>query len=1295
MREIFVTELVRDVLGPRYGMYERLKKSNNPLSEYITGVLAPWTEQPARDIDAVSDLPAGGYPEEAEDDTTDVDVLPPPLLSPALDPQSRPHSIGISFSVEAESYPRIEVCLTWARYLLDQQTDQWCRKPRFSIQKIDCECEPQVWIDESGNVCQANKAEISLHVRCRKQSDRRFLITCYLVNRLSAPQASGDGKETERYIFQPQIRVKCLRGTQVVPGVVGSVADGEERRLQFLYRNHPVLARGHLCSAVWESIDPERKTDGFNLDDEEARNLPPFCWVDGELLEPDTRQRFSPPDVRTEFVPIYSVQAPLLEWREQYGPRPELRADEIAEMWDPGSIEKGLQPLVDGYRKWIRDLRDNMKDLRADQQEISQSLIRECERVAERIQRGINLLKDDKEVRLSFCFAMKAMAIQATWPKGSSRPPLRWHPFQLAFILMCLESLANPSSPDRDVCDLLWVPTGAGKTEAYLALAAFAMAYRRRRALKQTKGDRTGAGVAVISRYTLRLLTIQQFRRTLKMVTACEWLRIEGFSKGQAEGWRPKTCDITERFIWGSSRFSVGLWVGGGVTPNHLLETWGGNKEIPGALDTLKGGNGEGEPAQVLNCPACNSLLAFSELPAGQHTLFYVVYVGKGSSIPQSLPGTGSIAGATCQASTLPSGFHTLEVHISCNGTVSSKDIDTWWDNHVAKQTGVRKAFARASRPGYFIRHYNGKNGPVDCDFDICCPNPECPLHQPWTEGTPLGELHQTTGTLLEFPDGNRSVFAPEPFRHRQRSWISDRIPIPAYTVDDQIYHRCPSIVVATVDKFARMAFEPRASALFGHVRYYHGVWGYYRQYAHPSHQDQQGHPGPVGNKNSRNYVCIPPLHPPDLILQDELHLIEGPLGSLVGIYETAVDFLCRERVNYVPKYVASTATVRRAEEQVQSLFNRRLLTFPAPGTSVDDSFFIHFQQVHPLDDGASGRLYVGVCAPGRGPLTPLVRIWARLLHTAHMHQKHPCIDPFWTLTGYFNAIRELAGARALYRQDIPQRLQDIVSMQGHGNARQLDDQRCQELSSRTNSIDLPAVLESLNSIYPDAPDALLTTSMFGTGVDIPRLGLMVVHGQPKTTSAYIQSTGRVGRRRGALVVTFLRATRPRDLNHYEFFCGYHAQLHRFVEPISVTPFAPGVIQRVGGPVAVAILRNKTRVTWYPDSKAGQMHRQRSSPDVVGVPQTLEQRAMSQPATRCPNPSYVQQQIEALLDRWQQIAAKTQQQLRFVEYAISGTPTHHVVLGDPQHQYQRHLQVVYENAPQSLRDIEETCGFEV
>jgi hypothetical protein len=308
-----------------------------------------------------------------------------------------------------------------------------------------------------------------------------------------------------------------------------------------------------------------------------------------------------------------------------------------------------------------------------------------------------------------------------------------------------------------------------------------------------------------------------------------------------------------------------------------------------------------------------------------------------------------------------------------------------------------------------------------------------------------------------------------------KNSNYSSRVPISAFTVDDQIYSRIPSLLVATVDKFARLAFEPRAGALFGNINHYHSRTGYYR--------DNAGAETPSPKTHIKR---VNQLLPPDLILQDELHLIKGPLGSMVDLYETAVDTLC-ERVYegkiVSPKYIASTATVRQSQSQVKCLFDRDAFQFPPLSLSAADSFFARTpQNVHPLDTDAksqhpSGRLYVAVCAPGKGVQTPIVRIYSSMLQSIwELRQggySDSDRDPFWRLVGYFNAIRELAGALTLYRQDIPERLRhNARSMEV--NPRDLGEEI--ELSSRRDSTELPGLLTSLSQTLPDAKDIVLST---------------------------------------------------------------------------------------------------------------------------------------------------------------------------------------------------------------------------
>ncbi|GAB4537254.1 MAG: DISARM system helicase DrmA [Anaerolineae bacterium] len=1360
-RDLILIALIREVLGPRHGPHEILPENQDPRDEYITGVLAPARalrspDEIEADIDEVIEETSS-----EDDQVTQGYVVVPGVFSPALDPKSLPRSIGLSFTVQAsDGPPQIEVCATWARYQPHQ--DGWQRQPAAFLTGPVRADQNQVWIAAEG---------VRLQLRSRSLPDSSWRISLFLVN---VTEVTGDGRlATSDHIFQPQMRVSCCPGTSLVPvwtvgasNLLDSPSDSlaaEDASLALLYRERTALARGHLCGAIWRTIDPERPHPTLP-----SLGEAPFAWTDAVMAPESERAKFSPADVRTELVPCYPIEAPHMNWDEQFGPPPVLDPQILSETWQPEQVRDRLQPLVEGYQAWIQGQQLLVASLPSGQRPVAETHLHQCRQAADRIQQAIETLATDEDARLAFCFANKAIALQSRWTRGQV---LTWRPFQLAFILLNVPALADPFHPDRRTCDLLWFPTGGGKTEAYLGLAAFTLALRRRRARRNRDrdGDRTGAGVGVLSRYTLRLLTIQQFRRALGVITACEMLRVWGLDSPPGPvGWRPHGCSNHESFLWGGLRFSAGLWVGGGVAPNNLLSIGpvpgpDGLTFYVGALDILQGASREydgpnqalqrnirasrhleigGEPAQVLSCPCCRAILTVPDegLGPGQHTLHFIFQGGRTTTPPltQFLPaGSGlSIDAATLTPHAAP-GYRTLSLTFTIpdERSLSARQVDEWWYQTIASALGqqVRLLSAHPARPGYFINTYdNSQNNARQCDFDIYCPNPECELNQHvWAEQVPLsrasrsapsssgsGQLSlgvmatEQTAELPATPDMQWEE-VPEWCRRGKTKWVSNRIPIPANTVDDQIYHRCPSLVIATVDKFARLAFEPKAAALFGNVDHYHSRWGYYREGCPPSSSGNlpsgyQPHP-PGRSRGNPLHMPVAAFAPPDLILQDELHLIEGPLGSMVGLYETAIDPLCQRQQDgqaIVPKYIASTATVRQAEPQVQAIFDRRLAQFPPWATSADDRFFARDQEIHPQESDRPGRLYVAICAPGKGAQTPIVRIWSALLQSTYERwqaNQTPEVDRFWTLVGYFNAIRELAGALSLFRQDIPER----ITFQTGTGARPLD--RWLELSSRASSLDLPALLERLTISAPEALDAVFATSMFGTGVDVDRLNLMVVHGQPKTTASYIQATGRVGRQGGGLVVTFFRASRPRDLDHYEFFTGYHRALYRHVEPITVAPFSPRARERGLGPLAVILLRHATELDGQPVSlewrvqqrvsggyfaQAHWMGPHRHDPEVTVIPDLLERRAGQQPTGRRPPAGVTAQEAASELDRWAALAGLNPDPDRFVysEPAVLRPPERHVVLGDAQHRAQG-LSEAYENAPQSLREVEETTGF--
>lgn len=1354
MRHRITASLVSEVLGPRDGPFEILPKNQDPRGEYITGVLAPVNaSRISDDIESDSDKMTAESvsPDPQEDEDTQYEAVVPSAVSPALDPKSLPRSIGLSFSVEAEEEPQIEICSTWARYI--DHRDGWQRQPQIFLTGVVRADVDQNW--------QAGPS-VSLQMRSRSLPQGGTRVSLFLIN--TTELAKPTQPSTSEFIFQPQIRVASCEGTELLPvRQVNLRNDGnneslslEDNSLALLYHEQAALARGHLCGAVWKTIDPERPHPTLNAD------MAPFAWTDSCLIPETERLKFSPADVRTELTPCYPIAAPEMNWDDEYGQSPVLDPELLAEAWEPSQLRQNLQPLIDGYLAWISRQEHSIAALPNAEQRVATLHLEKCQQAVDRIRQAVDILVENESARLSFCFANKAIALQSRWSRNQV---ITWRPFQLAFILLNIPALADPFHTDRRICDLLWFPTGGGKTEAYLGLTAFVLALRRR--LEHISGGNLkGAGTGVLSRYTLRLLTIQQFRRAVGLITACEFLRVQNINTSTGPvGWRPRDYHDRGTFLWGEPRFSAGLWVGGGVTPNSMLSIGpipmrDGMIFYAGALDILQGAKRNydgpntslrrniraaryleisGEPAQVLTCPCCKSVLAVPDegLISGQHTLHFVFECGNVSSLS---PAQVSVAGLPLTLDAIrishhsATRYHTLSMTFTIdeNNKLSTNELDEWWYRSIAPILGSNATLlsARPSRPGYFILTFdNSQNNSRQCDFDVYCPNPDCELNScAWAEQVPLarserssaggpvtaGQGSTETTAALPMISGVQWQNVPDAFRHGVSSRISNRIPIPALTVDDQIYHRCPSLIIATVDKFARLAFEPKAASIFGNVNHYHARWGYYREGAPPSwgNLPRRYRPHPPGqNAQSPLHIQVRHFQPPDLIVQDELHLIEGPLGSMVGLYETAVDLLCQNSVDgriMRPKYVASTATVRQAEPQVQSLFDRELFQFPPWCLSADDRFFARNQPIHPLDSERAGRLYIAICAPGKGAQTPIIRIWSGLLQSVFLEWQNNQtmeLDRFWTLVGYFNAVRELAGALSLFRQDIPERMAFLAQ----SNSRPLD--RWLELSGRqTKSLDLPSILDRLGTPLPDAQDVVFATSMFGTGVDVDRLGLMVVHGQPKTTASYIQATGRVGRRNGGLVVTFFRASRPRDLDHYEFFTGYHHALHRYVEPVTVAPFSPRARERALGPVAVTLLRQARELGGYPVStewlvqqrlsgayfsNACRMGNCRHDSDVDVIPELMEDRANRQPEGRRPPAGATSSEVSSELDRWAALAAMHPNPGDFVYYEPTALnlPQRHVVLGDAQHRSFGLLEA-YENAPQSLREIEDTISFE-
>ncbi|MGD9101403.1 MAG: DISARM system helicase DrmA, partial [Anaerolineae bacterium] len=1035
--------VIADLLGPADGPKE-IVDERNIRDRYLVGRLAPrgHSALPEQSDDATLGGPDG------EDGLTEA---PPPKAATLF-----PSSIGLTFAVSGDA-PALQITARWGRYERVRIEDDayrnkdgtlrsvWRRVPVEAV-SAPISLRPGRLPDWSPDPDRPDVFVQGLARLREEQSSElveEWVVTLFLVNGQQKPARNTD----EAWLFQPELVVAAPDGSAVFqkrPALLDD-AELETQTMAMLYRRRVEFAVGHGI-AVQAELAPGQVDRATRL--------------------------------RTVVVPAYEVPQTTPPTVEEIPALAGLTLDmkALSQVAD-GDFSAQLSPLVGAYAAWIEAQAARIAaepDL-APYRDAARHAIAHCRRTLERIRAGVALLDADPQAAHAFRFANRAMhqqRVRSLYAAGVRRaqspnlaeidipPNHSWRTFQLAFILLNLPSLTDLTHPDRSpisntqhlhraadavqvspipnpqypispTADLLWFPTGGGKTEAYLGLAAYVMGLRR---LQGEIAGRSGhAGVAVLMRYTLRLLTLQQFQRATALLCACEVIRRE------------------DPGLWGSEPFRIGLWVGRRSTPNWTQEADEAVKQL--RRDAYVGG-GRGTPHQLTNCPWCGAKIE---------------------------PG---------------------------------RDIEV-----ETPERGRGRTF-------------------------IYC-------------GDRLGRC---------------------PFGRRQ----SPAEGIPALVVDEEIYRRLPSLLIATVDKFAQMPWNGRTAMLFGQVDGYCERHGY----RSPEIEDSDRHPKKGKHPPARTLPAAP-LRPPDLIIQDELHLINGPLGTLVGLYETAVDRLAswevdRQRVR--PKVIASTATIRRAEGQVHNLFLRRVNVFPPHGLDAEDNFFSRQREPsaeHP------GRRYLGLCAQGVRHKTALIRAYVAFLAAAQKLYEQPGTDadPWMTLVGYFNSLRELGSLRRAVDDTVTTRLRWMK--QRNLARRYLNPWRVVELTSRRSAADIPEILDRLETVFKPSRegqkprrdvsklpvDVLLATNMISVGVDVGRLGLMVVASQPKTTAEYIQATSRVGRRHPGLVCTVYNWARPRDLSHYERFAHYHATFYQHVEALSVTPFSPRALDRGLGAVFVSLVR--------------------------------------------------------------------------------------------------------------------------
>jgi len=1099
-------QLIRDdLIGPVGGAEEELHDS--PVDKYLLGLLAPrFTATPRATADDDEDEPIAADAQ-PEDPLASASVAAdsgwegtPEERPPAVD-QLVPSAFGLTFCLDA-GCDTIEVEASWGAYARasseekradDRPARVWKRRP--------CGGTEPVTLSGAGAISPfaPDPAEPDVTVQgLVRERDGQRLVSLFLVNGQQADRKRSD----ERWLCQASLTVRGIDGAPVfvrraldAVALAPKVDQVELAGLELQYRHAIELAVGHGVG-VQATYAPDRPDRGVEL---RTAAMP--------VQEVPRTEAPGPGDFLDE-----AIRGPFARAVAA------LDMKTLSEASD-AQLPELLDPLVDAYERWIdgQSARLGDEDIEPHAQAARRHL-EDAGEAAKRIRAGIAVLANP-DVAEAFRFANHAMWQQRVHTLAAEErrrdPALRlhraldtvdepknrsWRPFQLAFVLLNLPALANPRHPERTdspLLDLLFFPTGGGKTEAYLGLTAFAIAIRR---LQGVLGGRDGRdGVAVLMRYTLRLLTLQQFQRAAALLCACELRRRALYGDGKT----------AEQRRWGTTPMRIGLWVGRASTPNWTEDAERWVQQARARTGAPRGSS----PLQLARCPWCGS-----ELSGG-------------------------------------------------------RDVD-------------------ASK----------------------------------LRGSTIITCSDTTG---------QCAFTPR---------NSPEEGLPVVVVDEEVYRRLPALVIATVDKLARMPWEGRTQALFGQVSRFCERHGYLT----PAEEHPGSHPK-RGALAAASVTACEPLRPPDLIIQDELHLISGPLGSLVGLYETAVDTLSSwplDGVTVRPKVIGSTATIRRAPEQVRRLFDRDLRVFPPPGLDARDSFFA-LQRDRPGDEEKRpGRRYAGVCAPGRRFKQVLIRVYVAQLRAAWellARQPGEDADAYMTLVGYFNSLRELGGMRRLVEDDVANRLfEPGVESRGRPSV--------EELTSRRSASDIPQVLDQLavrrlSRERPDrnAPrpiDVLLATNMISVGVDVPRLGAMVVAGQPKTTSEYIQATSRVGRAHPGLVLTVYNWARPRDLSHYETFCHYHRTLYRQVEALSVTPFAPRAIDRGLTGVLASLLR-LCGPDWNPNAGAAKVNP--SDPRAKAARQAIVRRAAQQ--VDHPKTDALGETVEARLHEWRKQADVGQRKL--------------------------------------------------
>lgn len=927
-----------------------------------------------------------------------------------------PSSLGFSFFIKGDAI-HLQVLCSAAQYeQVERDEDgrfkkEWAYKPLSSGARQN---------EEFLNVvCPSNNSRQSydrfngkarIDVVWRQFADG-WIVTISLCNTrsLKFEQKNARDFSSERAsmtLFEASLQCVIDAGeVGTYPRVDRSLLDEEEQEIELQYSHRHVYAIGHGCAANW----------GMN--------------ENGKVIE-----------VYSETMP--AVEVPQMTSDTGTSHNSVLSIARLSSIDSQHtSIEPELTSFVNDYEDWVLKQAECISEQSMDDSDAAKRIVDRMKIAVSRMRTGLNLLKNDNVVRLAFSIANRAMLNQMQQHDCLQNPhksevTYRWRPFQLAFMLTTLESVANRDSDFRDILDLIWFPTGGGKTEAYFGLIAFQIALRR------LHYPDTGGGTAVLMRYTLRLLTRDQFMRATRLICALELIR-------------------RERTDLGKEEITVGLWVGDSTSPNTFKD----------AADIVsKARTAGGKPALVLNhCPWCGDTFSANR------------------------------------------NFHCTDSH-----------------------------------------------------FHFLCTNEVCAF-------------------------GSSS---------NQR--------LPCNVVDQALYANPPTMLVATVDKFARLAWEEDSNAFFG------------------------------GTRNL----------PPELIIQDELHLIASALGSIAGLYEAAIDTVVQSRGVH-PKYIASTATIRMAKQQVKSLYGRDVVIFPPPGVSCDDSFFA---KTVDLED-RPGRMYVGYLAPMlnrqecMAPLAAALLLAPNTLFTNEQNQS-VLLDAWWTQMVYHGSLKGVSNSHTAFASTVRNSMQLLEPQARHGNRVTPGIAQLTSLQTAEQNADIFARLNRKCGV-DGCLDAVLATNMISVGLDVGRLGLMIINGQPLTTAEYIQASSRVGRSDvpGLVFVNYYR-DQARSLSHYESFRPYHDAFYRYVEPTSVTPYTYQARLRALHAALVIVIRH-AGIGMLSNESAGDFDF--NNPSIIKAVNRLKSRCKQSISDHS---NVLDEHIDNLISQWQDEVERCRLSRRALNYQV-------------------------------------------